>query len=217
MLAALVFVLARNIVKLVVERRKALPFARFRAKLVALLLGMTLVPAVLVLIVGSELIRTNIDRWFNAPMADILSSANQIAERLLPASSRCSRPTTPAASRGAAGGGRSHQRRRPADPRPAGAGRDAAARPDGGGVPRRAVRADRCPASSRSSTSRRRRCRPVTAAPRSIASPRRRSAGRRRPARSKRLAPRGDLLHAAAVIRGPRRRKPPASWSRPST
>jgi two-component system nitrogen regulation sensor histidine kinase NtrY len=79
MLAALVFVLARNIIKLVVERRRALPFARFRAKLVALLLVMTLVPTVLVLIVGSELIRTNIDRWFNAPMADILSSANQIA------------------------------------------------------------------------------------------------------------------------------------------
>src|SRR5229473_427148 len=79
MLAALMFVLARNIVKLIVERRKSLPFARFRAKLVALLLGMTLVPTVLVLIVGSELIRTNIDRWFNAPMADILSSANQIA------------------------------------------------------------------------------------------------------------------------------------------
>src|SRR6516164_7346268 len=79
MLAALLFVLARNIVKLVVERRRALPFARFRSKLVALLLGLTLVPAVLVLIVGSELIRTNIDRWFNAPMAEILSSANQIA------------------------------------------------------------------------------------------------------------------------------------------
>jgi two-component system nitrogen regulation sensor histidine kinase NtrY len=79
MLAALVFVLARNIVKLVVERRRALPFARFRAKLVALLLGMTLVPATLVLIVGSELIRTNIDRWFNAPMEEILTSANQIA------------------------------------------------------------------------------------------------------------------------------------------
>src|SRR5262245_36580826 len=73
MLAGLLFVLARNIVKLVVERRRALPFARFRAKLVMLLLGMTLVPAVLVLIVGSELIRTNIDRWFNAPMAEILS------------------------------------------------------------------------------------------------------------------------------------------------
>jgi two-component system, NtrC family, nitrogen regulation sensor histidine kinase NtrY len=79
MLVALVFVLARNIVKLVVERRRGLPFARFRAKLVALLLGMTLVPTIIVLMVGSELIRTNIDRWFNSPMEDILDSANQIA------------------------------------------------------------------------------------------------------------------------------------------
>ena len=79
MLIALVFVLARNIVKLVVERRRGLPFARFRAKLVALLLGMTLVPTIVVLLVGSELIRTNIDRWFNAPMDEILAGANRIA------------------------------------------------------------------------------------------------------------------------------------------
>jgi two-component system nitrogen regulation sensor histidine kinase NtrY len=79
MLAGLLFVLARNLVKLIVERRRALPFARFRAKLVMLLLGMTLVPAVLVLIVGSELIRTSVDRWFNAPMDEILASANRIA------------------------------------------------------------------------------------------------------------------------------------------
>jgi two-component system nitrogen regulation sensor histidine kinase NtrY len=79
MLAALVFVLARNIVKLIVERRRGLPFARFRAKLVALLLGMTVVPALLVLVVGSELIRRGVDQWFNAPMDDVLSSANKIA------------------------------------------------------------------------------------------------------------------------------------------
>src|SRR3954471_13503172 len=79
MLAALVFVLARNVIKLVIERRRALPFARFRAKLVAVLLSMTIVPAVLVLIAGSEFIRTSIDNWFNAPMEDILASANQIA------------------------------------------------------------------------------------------------------------------------------------------
>src|SRR5947209_4009665 len=64
MLVALVFVLARNVVKLIVERRRSLPFARFRAKLVTVLLGMTLVPTVLVLIVGSELITRNIDRLF---------------------------------------------------------------------------------------------------------------------------------------------------------
>jgi two-component system nitrogen regulation sensor histidine kinase NtrY len=40
---------------------------------------MTLIPAVLVLIVGSELIRNNIDQFFNAPMANILSSARDIA------------------------------------------------------------------------------------------------------------------------------------------
>ena len=79
MLVALVFVLARNIVKIVVEQRRALPFARFRGKLVALLLAMTVVPSVLVLIVGSELIRTSVERWFNAPMDEMLSSANQIA------------------------------------------------------------------------------------------------------------------------------------------
>jgi two-component system nitrogen regulation sensor histidine kinase NtrY len=79
MLAALLFVLARNIVKLVVERRRALPFARFRAKLVAVLLGMTLIPAVLVLLVGSELIRNSVGRWFNAPMAEVLTSAKEIA------------------------------------------------------------------------------------------------------------------------------------------
>ncbi|HEY5616878.1 MAG TPA: ATP-binding protein [Vicinamibacterales bacterium] len=78
-LVALVFVLARNIIKLFVEKRRSLPFAHFRAKLVAVLLGMTLIPAVLVLLVGSELIRNSVDRWFNAPMDDVLSSANAIA------------------------------------------------------------------------------------------------------------------------------------------
>ena len=79
MLLALLFVLARNVIKLVVEQRKAIPFARFRTRLVMALLGMTLIPAVLVLLVGSELIRNNIDRFFNAPMATMLSSARDIA------------------------------------------------------------------------------------------------------------------------------------------
>src|SRR5215210_5219463 len=77
-LLGLTFVLARNVIKLIVERKNALPFARFRGRLVAVLLGMTLIPAVLVLLVGSELIRNSVDRWFNAPMDEVLSSANTI-------------------------------------------------------------------------------------------------------------------------------------------
>jgi two-component system nitrogen regulation sensor histidine kinase NtrY len=79
MLLALVFVLARNIVKVTVERRRGLPFARFRAKLVLVLLGMTLIPAVLVLLVGSELIRNSVGTWFNRPMEEMLTSASNIA------------------------------------------------------------------------------------------------------------------------------------------
>jgi two-component system, NtrC family, nitrogen regulation sensor histidine kinase NtrY len=80
MLVALVFVLARNIVKLVVERRRGLPFSRFRAKLVLALLGLTVVPCVLVLIVGSELIRSSTERWFSQPIDDVLTAATRIAQ-----------------------------------------------------------------------------------------------------------------------------------------
>jgi two-component system nitrogen regulation sensor histidine kinase NtrY len=79
MLIALVFVLARNIVKLVVERRRGLPFSQFRAKLVLALLGLTIVPSVLVLIVGGQLIRNSTARWFAEPVDTILRSARDIA------------------------------------------------------------------------------------------------------------------------------------------
>jgi two-component system, NtrC family, nitrogen regulation sensor histidine kinase NtrY len=80
MLLALAFVLARNLVKLVVERRRGLPFSRFRLKLVAALLGLTIVPSVLVLLVGGELIRKTTDRWFSIPVSDVLNSSKAIAD-----------------------------------------------------------------------------------------------------------------------------------------
>ncbi len=79
MLLALAFVLARNLVKLAVERRRGLPFSRFRLKLVGALLGLTIVPSVLVLLVGSELIRKTTDRWFSIPVSEVLTSSNAIA------------------------------------------------------------------------------------------------------------------------------------------
>jgi len=79
MLLALVFVLARNVIKLVVERRRGLPFSRFRLKLVGAMLGLTIVPSVLVLLAGSELIRQTTTRWFSQPVSDVLTSANAIA------------------------------------------------------------------------------------------------------------------------------------------
>jgi two-component system nitrogen regulation sensor histidine kinase NtrY len=79
MLVVLGFVLARNIVKLIVERRRGLPFSRFRAKLVLAMLGLTIVPSVLVLIVGGELIRSSTERWLRVPIDDVLRLSTEIA------------------------------------------------------------------------------------------------------------------------------------------
>lgn len=77
-LLALIFFLARSIVKLFVERRRGLPFSRFRAKLVMALLGLTIVPSVLVLLVGGELIRSSTQLWFSQPVDEVLRSAVEI-------------------------------------------------------------------------------------------------------------------------------------------
>ena len=79
MVLVLFFLLARNVVKLAVERRRGLPFSRFRAKLVLAMLGLTIVPSVLVLLVGGELIRSSTQLWFSQPIDDVLRSANEIA------------------------------------------------------------------------------------------------------------------------------------------
>jgi two-component system nitrogen regulation sensor histidine kinase NtrY len=81
LLAALCFVLARSLLKLWVEQRQAAPFARFRAKLVAALLAMTILPAVLVLLSGSQIIRDSAARWFSEPVDDVLGAAQAIARQ----------------------------------------------------------------------------------------------------------------------------------------
>jgi two-component system nitrogen regulation sensor histidine kinase NtrY len=78
-LAALCFVLARNLWKLWIEQRQAVPFARFRAKLVGALLLLTIIPAGLVLITGSEIISSSFDRWFSVPAEEVLDAAKNLA------------------------------------------------------------------------------------------------------------------------------------------
>ncbi len=135
MLLALVFVLARNIIKLLVERRRAIPFARFRAKLVFVLLGMTLVPALLVLLVGSNVVLRAMGQWFNAPVEEVLSSASQLAANYYE-----ERRQAVVEHAGAPGRG-PHDRgpdldRSPPSPRAAHSGRQRAADRDRSGLPR---------------------------------------------------------------------------------
>jgi two-component system, NtrC family, nitrogen regulation sensor histidine kinase NtrY len=74
LLLILVFVLGRNVVRVVMERRRGVLGARFRMRLAAVFVLMAAAPAVLLLLVGSDLIQQTVDRWFNVDVERLLSS-----------------------------------------------------------------------------------------------------------------------------------------------
>ncbi|PYQ52700.1 MAG: hypothetical protein DMF78_10740 [Acidobacteria bacterium] len=74
LLLVLVFVLGRNLVRVVMERRRGVLGARFRMRLVIVFVLMAAAPALLLMVVGSDLIQQTVDRWFNVDVERILSS-----------------------------------------------------------------------------------------------------------------------------------------------
>ncbi len=74
LLLVLVFVLGRNLVRVVMERRRGVLGARFRMRLVMVFVLMAAAPALLLMVVGSDLIQQTVDRWFNVDVERILSS-----------------------------------------------------------------------------------------------------------------------------------------------
>lgn len=82
LIVALVFVLARTLLKLWVEQKRALPFARFRTKLVVALLLMTIMPALLVLLIGSEIIFSSATLWFSTPAEELVQTGRDMAQRV---------------------------------------------------------------------------------------------------------------------------------------
>jgi two-component system nitrogen regulation sensor histidine kinase NtrY len=82
LLLVLLFVLGRNFIRVVVERRRGVLGARFRLRLMLVFVGMTVAPAGLLLAVGSDLIQQTIDRWFNVDVERILSSSQALGTAL---------------------------------------------------------------------------------------------------------------------------------------
>ena len=82
LLLVLLFVLGRNLVKVLMERRRGVLGARFRMRLLLVFLLMAIAPSVLLVLVGSDLIRQTIDRWFNVDAERILSSSQALGVAL---------------------------------------------------------------------------------------------------------------------------------------
>jgi two-component system, NtrC family, nitrogen regulation sensor histidine kinase NtrY len=80
MLLVLVFVLGRNLIKLFIERRRSVRGATFKTKLVVIFIGFALLPSALIMIVGSNLISTAVERWFSHPVEAVLVGAQDLVE-----------------------------------------------------------------------------------------------------------------------------------------
>jgi two-component system, NtrC family, nitrogen regulation sensor histidine kinase NtrY len=78
LLLILIFVLGRHLVRVVLERRRGVLGARFRLRLVLVFILMAVAPALLLLVVGSDLIQQTVDRWFNVDVERILSSSQAL-------------------------------------------------------------------------------------------------------------------------------------------
>jgi two-component system nitrogen regulation sensor histidine kinase NtrY len=82
LLLVLLFVLGRNLVRVLMERRRRELGARFRMRLVLVFLLMAIAPSLLLVVVGSDLIRQTVDRWFNVDVERILSSTQALGTAL---------------------------------------------------------------------------------------------------------------------------------------
>jgi len=82
LLLVLVVMLGRNLVRVVMERRRGVLGARFRLRLVLVFLLMAVAPAALLMVVGSDLIHQAVDRWFSVDVERMLSSSHTLGTAL---------------------------------------------------------------------------------------------------------------------------------------
>ncbi|HSD65089.1 MAG TPA: HAMP domain-containing protein, partial [Vicinamibacteria bacterium] len=82
LLLVLLFVLGRNLVRMLMEWRRGVFGARLRVQLLAVFLLMAAAPSALLLLVGSDLIRQTVDRWFNVDAERMLVSSQALGVAL---------------------------------------------------------------------------------------------------------------------------------------
>src|ERR1043165_6423354 len=74
------FLLLRKILKMVRERRAGRPGAKFKTRLVAYAIGLSLLPVLLLFFFAFGLLNRSIDRWFGEPARQIVDDAKAIEE-----------------------------------------------------------------------------------------------------------------------------------------
>lgn len=74
------FLVMRNIFKLLLERRRGIPGARLRSKLVLAFVALSLIPTMLLFFVSAGFITNSIENWFNSQIEESLKESLEVAQ-----------------------------------------------------------------------------------------------------------------------------------------
>ncbi len=77
----LIFLIVRNIVKLVYERRRGILGSKLRTKLVAAFVTLSLVPTFILFLVATNFLSYSIDNWFNIRVGGALNLSLELAQK----------------------------------------------------------------------------------------------------------------------------------------
>lgn len=76
----LIFLIVRNVVKLIFERRHGVIGSKLRTKLVAAFVGLSLIPSAVLFIVSINFLSYSIDTWFSIKIGDALNQTVEVAQ-----------------------------------------------------------------------------------------------------------------------------------------
>jgi PAS domain S-box-containing protein len=81
LIAAVLFVLGRTLIKLWLDRRRPALGSRFQTKLLVTYIGLTAIPVALVFVTATGLLQSSIDRWFSTPVRQVVQQARAVQDR----------------------------------------------------------------------------------------------------------------------------------------
>ena len=80
LIAAVLFVLCRTLVKLWLERRRRELGSQFKTKLLVTYVGLTAIPIGLLFFTATGLLQRSIDRWFSTPVREVVGKARAVED-----------------------------------------------------------------------------------------------------------------------------------------
>jgi nitrogen fixation/metabolism regulation signal transduction histidine kinase len=80
LIAAVLFVLCRTLIKVWLERRRGVLGSQFRTRLLVTYIGLTAIPIGLLFFTATGFLQRSIDRWFSSPVREVVARARSVED-----------------------------------------------------------------------------------------------------------------------------------------